>query len=145
MKELQNKTEKHDHENSLKFPKKDNEYCKKKDKSLNKKKIMLIITEVSVGSRPAISTSTMSIINSSIRIVITSSTAILTCIALLITNENISKAKLRYTNLRDWINFITILYEKTLNHSMIDEKNDQKGTDELKKFFNHYLHKRKKL
>ena len=58
----------------------------------------------------------MSLINPSIGVVLTSSTALLTSIALLITNEYISKLKLklRFTKLRDWINFVTILYEKTL-------------------------------
>ena len=40
LKELQYKTEKHDHENILKSLKIDNEYYKKKYKSLNKKKIL---------------------------------------------------------------------------------------------------------
>ena len=58
-KELQYKTEKHDHENILKSPNSDNESYKKKYKSLNKKKILLIITEILIGSGPAISTTTM--------------------------------------------------------------------------------------
>ena len=33
----------------------------------------------------------------------------------------------------DWINFITILYEKTLNQSMIDKKINEKEALELKK------------
>ena len=123
LKELQYKTEKHDFENILKSLKSDNESYKKKYKSLNKKKILLIISEISIGSGSAISTSTMSLINPSIGIVLTSSTALLTSLAILITNEYIRKLKLRYTKLRDWINFITILHEKTLNQSMIDKKN----------------------
>ena len=82
-------------------------------------KILLIITESLVGSGLAISTSKMSIINLSIDIVLTSSTALLTSIASLIMNELISKLKLRYTKLKDWINFITLLYEETLRESMI--------------------------
>ena len=143
LKELQNKTEKHDHENILKSLKVDIDYYKKKYKSLNKKKILLIITEFLIGSGSAISTSTMSIINPSIGIVLTSSTALLTSLAILITNEYISKLKLRYTKLRDWINFITILYEKTLNESMVDKKIDEKEALELKKINNHYIDKRK--
>ena len=75
-----------------------------------------------IGSGSAISTSTMSLINPSIGIVLTSSTAFLTSLAILITNEYISKLKLRYKKLRVWINFLTILYEKTLNQSMIVKK-----------------------
>ena len=95
---------------------------KRSKKSLNKKKVLLIVTEFLIGSGSAISTTTISIIYPSIGIVLTSSTALLTSLVILITNEYISKLKLRYTELRDWINSITILYEKTLNQSMIDKK-----------------------
>ena len=105
----------------------------------------MIITEILIGSGSAISTSTMSIINPSIGILLSSSTALLTSLAILITKEYNSKLKLRYTKLRDWINFITILYEKTLNQSMIDKKIDEKEALELKKIYNHYLDKRKEI
>ena len=98
-----------------------------------------------IGSGSAVSTSTMSLLNPSIGIVLTSSTALLTSLALLITNEYISKLKLRYTKLREWISFITILYEKTLTQSMIDKKIDEKEALELKKIYNHYLDKRKQI
>ena len=142
---LKYQTEKHDHENILKSLKTDNEKYKKIYKSLNKTKILLIITETVVGSGSAIGTSTMSLINPSIGIVLTSSTALVTSLAILITNEFINKLKLRYTKLRDWINVITILYEKTLNQSMIDKKIDEKEASELKKIYNHYLDKRKEI
>ena len=98
-KNLKYQTEKHDHENILKSLKIDNELVKKKYKSLNKKKMLLIITEILIGSRLAIGTSTMSLINPSIGVVLTSSTALLTSIAVLITNEYISKLKIRFTKL----------------------------------------------
>ena len=142
---LKYQTQKHDHENILKSLKIDNEYYKKKYKSLNKKKVLLIITEILIGSGSAFSTSTMSLINPSIGIVLTSSTALLTSLAILITNEYISNLKLRYTKLRDWINFITILYEKIINQSMIDKKIDEKECLELKKINNHYIDKRKDI
>ena len=145
IKNLKYQNEKHDHENIINSLKIDNEYYKKKCKSLNKKKILLINTEILIGSGSAISTSTMSLINPSICIVLTSLTALLTSLAFLITNEYISKLKLRYTKLRDWINFITILYEKTLNQSMIDKKIDKKEASELKKTYNHYFDKRKQI
>ena len=47
-------------------------------------------------------------------------TSLLAIVATLLTNEYFSKLKLRYTKLKDWINMITILYEKTLIKSMID-------------------------
>ena len=63
------------------------------------KRVLLITTEILRGSGSAIGTSTMSLINPSIGIVLTSSTALLTSIAILMTNEYISKLKLRYTKL----------------------------------------------
>ena len=145
LKELQYKTEKHDHENILKSLKNDNESIKKKYKSLNKKKILLIITEILVGSSSTIGTSTMGLINPSVGIVISSSTALLTSFAILITNEYISKLKIRYTKLRDWINVITLLYEKTLKESMIDKKIDEKEANQLKQIYNHYVDKKSEI
>ena len=145
IKNLRYQLKKHDYEYILKSLKVDNDYYKKKYKSLNKKKILLIVTEILIGSGSAIGTSTMSLINPSIGIVLTSSTALLMSLAILITNEYISKLKLRYTKLRDLINFITILYEKILNQSMIDKKNDEKEVSELKKIYNYYIDKRKEI
>ena len=107
--------------------------------------MLLIITEILIGSGSAISTSTVSLINPSIGIVVFSSTALLISLALLITNDYSSKIKLRYTKLRDCKNFITILYEKTINQSMIDKRIDEKEALELKKIYNHYVDKRKEI
>ena len=85
IKDLKYRSEKHDHENIIKSVKNDNEYYKKY-KRLNKKKVFLFITEILIGSGLSVSTSTMSLINPSIGIVLTSSTALLTSIAILITN-----------------------------------------------------------
>ena len=137
--------EKHDHEYMIKSLKIDNDYYRKKYKLLNKKKILLIITEILIGSGSAISTSTMSLKISSIGFVLTSSSALLTSLAILITNEFISKLKLRYTKLRVWINFITILNKKTLNQSMVEEKTDEKEAKEQKKNYKHYVAKRKEI
>ena len=145
IKTLKYQTEKHDHENLLKSLKIDNEYSKNVYESSNKKKILFIITEILIRSGAAISTSTMSLINPRIGIVLTSSSALLTSLAILITNEYLSKLNIRYTKLRDWINFITILYEKTLNQSRVGRKIDEKEALELKKIYKHYLDKRKKL
>ena len=142
---LKYQTEKHDHENILKSLKVDNEYYKKKYKNLNKKKILLIITEILVGSASAVGSSTMGLINPVAGIIITSSTALVTSIAILITNEYISKLKIRYTKLRDWINVITLLYDKTLKQSMVDKKIDEKEAQELKKIYNHYIDKRTEI
>ena len=145
IKNLKYQTEKHDHENILKSLKVDNEYYKKKYKSLNKKKVLLIITEILVGAGSAVGSSTMGLINPGAGIIISSSTALLTSIAILITNEYISKLKIRYTKLRDWINIITLLYETTLKKSMVDKKIDEKEADELKKIYNHYIDKRSEI
>ena len=142
---LKYQTEKHDFENILKSLKSDNESYKKKYKSLNKKKILLIITEILVSSGGTIGSSAMSIINPGAGIIISSSTALLTSIAVLITNEYISKLKIRYTKLRDWINVITLLYEKTLKESMIDKKIDQKEAEQLKQIYNHYVDKKSEI
>ena len=74
-----------------------------------------------------------------------SSTALLTSLAILITNEYISKLKIRYTKLRDWINVITLLYEKTLKESMIDKKINEKESEQLKQIYNHYADKKSEI
>ena len=145
LKDLQYKTEKHDFQNILKSLKSDNEYYRKKYESLNKKKVLLIITEILVGSGSAIGSSAMSMINPGAGIIISSSTALLTNIAILITNEYISRFKIRYTKLRDWINVITLLYEKTLKESMIDKKINQKEAEQLKQIYSHYVDKKSEI
>ena len=142
---LKYQTEKHDHGNIIKSLKIDSEYYKKKYKSVNKKKVSLIITEILVGSASAVGSSAMSLINPGAGIIILSSTALLTSIAILITNEHISKLKIRYTKLRDWINVITLLYDKTLEESMIDKTIDEKEAEQLKKIYSHYIDKRKEF
>ena len=117
----------------------------KKHKNLNKKKVLLIITEILVGSASAVGSSTMGLIIPGAGIIISSSTALLTSIAILITNEYISKLKIRYTKLRDWINVITLLYEKTLKQSMVEKKIDEKEANELKEIYNHYIDKRSEI
>ena len=145
IKNVKYQTEKHDHENLLKLLKIDNEYCKKKYKSLNKKKVKLINTEILIGSGSAIGNSTMGLINPGAGNIISSSTALLTNIAILITNEYISKLKIRYTKLRDWINVITLFFEKTVKTSMVDKRIDEKEAQGLKKFYNHYIDERSEI
>ena len=98
-----------------------------------------------IGSGSAIGSSAMSLNKPGAGIIISSSTALLTSIAILITNEYVSKLKIRYTKLRDWINVITLLYEKTLKYSMVDKKIDGKEAEQLKQISNHYIDKRKKI
>ena len=89
---------------------------------MNNKIVLLIITEILVGSASAVGRSTMGLNNPWAGIIISCSTALLTSIAILITNEYISKLKIRYKKLRDWINDISLLCEKTLRTSMVDLK-----------------------
>ena len=112
---------------------------------MNKKKILLIITEILIGSGSAIGTSTMSLINPSIGVVLTSSSALLTSIAILNANEYISKLKIRYRKLRDWINVITLLYEKTLKEPMIDKRINEKDSEQLKQIYNHYIDRKTEI
>ena len=99
----------------------------KKNNILSRKKKLSNITQISIGSGSAIGSSTMSIINPSIAVVLTYSTAFLTSTAILITNEYISKIKSTYTKLRHWINVIFLLYDETLKQSMIDKKFDERS------------------
>ena len=79
-----------------------------------------------IGSGLAIVSSTMGLIKPGAGIVISSSTALLTSIAILITDEHISKLKIRYTKLRDWFKVVTLLYENTLKLSKVDKKINDK-------------------
>ena len=142
---LKYQTEKHDHENISKSLKIDTEYYMKNSKSVDKKKVLLNLTEILVGSASAVSSSTMSFINPGAGLIISSTTALLTSIAILITNEYISKLKIRFTKLRDWIDVITLIYEETLKSSMVDKKFDEKKAQELKKIYNHCIDKRSKI
>ena len=112
---------------------------------MNKKKVLLIITKILVGSASTNGSSTMGLIHPGAGIIISNSTALLTSIAILITNGYISKLKIRYKKLRDWINVNTLLYEKTLKQSKLAKRIDEKEAFELKKVFNHYIDKRKEI
>ena len=90
-KNLKYQTEKHNHENILKSSKIDNEHYEKKYKNLNEKKILLIITEILVGAGSTLGKSSMALINPGVGFNSSSSTALLTSNAILITNEHISK------------------------------------------------------
>ena len=77
--------------------------------------------------------------------VILTGAALLTSVAVLITNEYISKLKIRSNKLRDWINVITLLYENFLKNFIVAKKFDQKEAEDIKKTYNHYLDKRKDI
>ena len=92
---------------------------------------MLFIPETLIVSASTKSSSTSAVLNPSAGTVISISAALLTSIAILINNEKISKIKIRYTKLRDWIVVITLLDEKTLKQSMVDKKIDQIEAEEF--------------
>ena len=77
----------------------------------------------------------MGMINPDAGIIISSSTALLTSFAILITKEYISKLKIRNKKLRDGFKVITLSYEKTLKSSIVGKKIDQKEADKLKKIY----------
>ena len=147
MKTLKYKTERYDYENILKSLKIDNNYYKKKYKSINKKKIYISVLEILTGASGVIvgSTLTATGIGATIGVPIAGVSAFIASIATLITNEYLSKRKSRYTKLRDNINMITLLFEKTMMKSMVDKKIDEKEGEELKQIYNHYLDKRKEI
>ena len=93
-----------------------------------------------IGSASTIGSSTRRLIIPGAVIIISSSTALLTSTAILKTNEYISKSKIRDSKLTDWINVITLLYEKILKTSMVDKKIDENEAAELKKIY-HYIDK----
>ena len=68
------------------------------------------------------SSTSLSILNLGVGIVISSSSARLTSIAILITNEFITKLKIGYGKLRNCINVITLLSDKTVKKLMVVKK-----------------------
>ena len=132
IKDLKYRTEKHDYENVIKSLKTDNECYKKKKKSLNKKKFM-IVSEIliGVGSLSVGSGLTVSGI-APVGMVTAGSISFLSSISTLVTNDFFLKLKIRYTKLRDWINVTTLLYEKTLKESMIDKEIGEKKGEKFR-------------
>ena len=89
---------------------------------MNKKNILSNITQTLIGSGSAITSSTFPLNNLSIELHIASCSALLTSFAILITNEFISKLKIRYTELKAWMNVISLLYEKLLKIKTRDDE-----------------------
>ena len=98
-----------------------------------------------LGSGSPRTTSSLSLINPSICIVLVSSTALLTSIAILVTNEHVSNIGIRFTKLRDWINVITLIYEKTWKQKLIEKNIDEIEALELREIYNRYLDKRRDI
>ena len=100
------------------------------------------MNEILIGLESAITTSAFSILNPSVGNVLTSSLALITSIAILITNEFKSQLKTRYIKLGDWNKIFTLLYSKTLKQSTVEKKIDEKEIIELKIIYYHYLDER---
>ena len=103
-KNFKNQAEKHDHENILKSLQIDNENYTKKYKSLNKKKVVLIITKTLIGSGSATGSSTLGLIHPGVGLNVSSSTMLLTSLAILITKGY----KIYYIQRLDYCNCIVI-------------------------------------
>ena len=141
------RTEKHDYENILKSLEIDNDYYKKKYKSVNKKKIYISILEILAGASGVVvgSTLTATGVGTQIGVPVAGVSSFAISVAVLFTNEYFSRLKLRYQKLRDQINMIKLLYEKTLKKSLVDKKIDEKESEELKSIYNQYITKRKEI
>ena len=124
IKDLKYKTEKHDYENILKNLEIDNDYYKKKYKSINKKKIYNSILEILAGASGVVvgSTLTATGVGTQIGVPIAGISSFVISVAVLFTNEYFSRLKSRYQKLRDHIKMIKLLYEKTLKKSMMKRK-----------------------
>ena len=97
-----------------------------------------------IRAASVISFSTLAIFNQRVGLVISSSTALLTSIARLMTSQYLSKLKILYSKTRNWIMVIRRLYGRTLKTSMVYEKISWKRSfRKYKRFYNHYFDKRK--
>ena len=113
---LKYQTEKHDHENILKCLKIVMNIIKIY-KSLNKKKVYMIVSEILIGGVGLTVGSGLTISGlAPVGIMCAGSISFLPSVSTLVTNEYISKLKIRYKKLRDWNNGITLFYEQTLKH-----------------------------
>ena len=92
-----------------------------------------MIYQILLRSASTITSSTLSVVNPSAGVILSSNTALLASIDNLIANETVSKLTIRQTKTRDWITVISLLYEKALKEPMIDKKKDQKEASEVER------------
>ena len=100
---------------------------------MNKRNVFMIVSEklngsVGLGVGRGLTESGLA----HVAITCAGSIPFLSSISTLITNENFSRLKIRYTKLKDWINVFTLSYEKTLRESMMDKKIDIKKAEKIK-------------
>ena len=96
-----------------------------------------------MASASTITSSTPSIVNPSVGIILSSSTALIASIASLITNLCESKFQKSYTKLRGCINVITLLHGKASKQSMVKKKVVENEANKVEEIFDAYLNKRK--
>ena len=104
---------------------------------------MLHISDFFIGRRFNITSSTFASLKPGAGTLTSSSTALLTSLAILITHEYISKRKITCTKVVYGKNMNTLLYEMTLKNWMMVKKIDEKEPQELQKIHNHPLDNRK--
>ena len=109
---------------------------------MNERKLLIFFSNLFLGGASAITKSTLAKLNPSAGFIISNSRAPSTSLAILITNEDISKLKKRFVILRYWINYITIRYKKILKQTKVDIKYDEERDFQLKRLYFHYLVKR---
>ena len=147
IKDLKYKTEKHDFENIVKSLKIENDYYKKNYKSLNTRKIFMIVSEklLGAGGLSVVSGLTISGI-APVGRVTAGSISFLSSISTLITDKNLSRLEIRYTKLRDCINETTLLYEKKhLKNLGLIKKIDEKEGEKIRSIYNHYFNKQNEI
>ena len=117
IKELKYKAGKHDYENIKKSLEIDNDYYKKKCKSVNKKKIYTSMLETLAGASGMAVGATLAAtgIGTQIGVPIAGVSSFAKSVAVLFANENFSRLKSRYQNFRDKNKMFELLYEKTLS------------------------------
>ena len=81
-------------------------------------------------------------LNPSVAIIATSTTASFTSITILTTNEDFSKQKLRYNKRRELIKVISLFHEKSLKQTMVEIENNDQEAQEFKKIYSFSLDKK---
>ena len=89
--------------------------------------MLFIIAESFLRVFWTLTTLILSLVNPSASIIISSSTALTTSIAILLPIESFSKLKISCVKLGDWIFVGSLPYEKTWKQSLIEKNQRQKG------------------
>ena len=119
----------------MKFLKISKDYCKKVQKPKQKQSLpdcnRTLLRGIDLRDACVLINSRL---GSNVGIKLAAATSFIANIAVLITSEFCSIVKMRYTKLPIWIKLTTMVYEKLLNKSMIDNRIDEREGGELKKY-----------